>query len=54
MTGNSWEMFSTSFSLLLVTLVSAIFFVYIRLRSHGVENMTHFHVDGMAGDEGND
>lgn len=54
MTGNGWEMFGTTFSLLYVTLASAIFFVYIRLRSRGVTNITRFHLDGMAGDEGDD
>lgn len=54
MTGNGWELFGTTFSLLYVALVAAIFFVYIRLRSHGVTNITHFHLDGMAGDEGDD
>jgi hypothetical protein len=54
MTGIGWEMFGTKISLLLVTSVSAIFFVYVWLRSHGVEHMTHPHVDKMAGDEGED
>ncbi|HEY6872001.1 MAG TPA: hypothetical protein VI298_04640 [Geobacteraceae bacterium] len=54
MTGIGWEMFSTKVSLLLVTLVSTVLFVYVWLRSHGVEHMTHPHVDKMAGDEGDD
>ena len=54
MTGIGWEMFGTKVSLLLVTLGSTIFFVYVWLRSHGVEHMHHPHVDKMAGDEGDD
>ena len=54
MTGIGWEMFGTKVSLLLVMSVSAILFVYIWLQSHGVEHMTHVHVDKMAGDEGED
>jgi hypothetical protein len=54
MTGIGWEMFGTTVSLLLVTSASAIFFVYVWIRSHGVEHMTYSHVDKMAGDEGED
>lgn len=54
MTGIGWEMFGTAVSLLIVTVVSAILFVTIWLRSHGVEHMTHPRVDKMAGDEGED
>ncbi|HYS42838.1 MAG TPA: hypothetical protein VEM32_02555 [Geobacteraceae bacterium] len=54
MTGIGWEMFGTKVSLLFVTSASAIFFVYVWLRSHGVAHMTHPHVDKMAGDEGED
>ena len=54
MTGIGWEMFGTKVSLLLVTLGSTIFFVYVWLQSHGVEHMHHPHVDKMAGDEGDD
>ena len=53
MTGISY--FGTGFSLLLVTLVTAIFFVYIWLRTHGVSHRTRYaHIDSMAGDEGED
>ncbi len=41
-----------SFSLLIVMLVSAILFAFIWLRSHDIAHMIHGHVDGMAGDEG--
>jgi hypothetical protein len=54
MTGNGWELFGTTFSLLYTALAAAIFFVYIMLRSHGVTNISHFHLDGRAGDEGAD
>ncbi|MCM2359431.1 MAG: hypothetical protein NDI77_14875 [Geobacteraceae bacterium] len=54
MTGTGWEMFGTTVSLLLVMSVSAILFVYVWLQSHGIEHMTHPHVDKMAGDEGDD
>ncbi|KAF0220614.1 MAG: hypothetical protein FD174_938 [Geobacteraceae bacterium] len=54
MTGNGWEMFGTGMSLLIITLVSAILFVYIWLGSHGVTHRTYPHVDEMAGDEGED
>ncbi len=47
--------FGTGFSLILVALVTTILFVCIWMRSHGVMNdMTHVHVDAMAGDEGED
>jgi len=53
MTGIGWEMFGTGMSLLIITLVSAILFVYTWVRSHDVMNMTTYpHVDKMAGDEG--
>jgi hypothetical protein len=54
MTGNGWMMFGTGISLLIVTLVSAILFVYVWIGSHGINHMTHPHVDDMAGDEGDD
>lgn len=55
MTGIGWEMFGTGMSLLIITLVSAILFVYTWLTSHGVMRMTtHPHLDAMAGDEGED
>ena len=54
MTGNGWLMLSTTSSLILIMLVSAILFVYTWLRSHGDTHMTHPHVDKMAGDEGDD
>ena len=54
MTGIGWEMFGTKVSLLLVMSVSAILFVYTWVQSHGIEHMTHPHVDKMAGDEGED
>ncbi len=44
----------TGISLLILTLVSTIVFVYVRLRSHDGIYMTHPHVDAMAGDEGED
>ena len=44
----------TGISLLIVTLITAILFVYVWLRSHEVMHMTHPHVDMMAGDEGED
>lgn len=53
MTGIGWEMFGTGMSLLIVTLVSVILFLYIWLGSHGTHK-THPHVDKMAGDEGED
>jgi hypothetical protein len=58
MTGISWA-FTTFVSLLIVTLVTAVLFVYVWLRSHGVSHTTHPHmtharVDGMAGEEGED
>ncbi len=55
MTGIGWEMFGTGMSLLIVTLVSAILFVYTWLRSGEDRHMTtHPHLDRMAGDEGED
>jgi hypothetical protein len=54
MTGNGWEMFGTGVSLLMITLVSTVLFVYVWLQSHGVMHKTHPHVDLMAGDEGED
>lgn len=54
MTGMSWVMFSTTVSLLLVMLVTTVLFVYVWLKSHGIDHMTHPHVDEMAGDEGED
>ena len=53
MTGEYY--FGTTFSLLLVMVISAVLFVYVMLESHGmVPRMTHPHVDAMAGDEGED
>lgn len=46
--------FGVSFSLFLVALVSTILFVYTWIKSHGVSHITRVHVDGMAGDEGED
>jgi len=54
MTGNGWEMFGTGVSLLMITLVSTVLFVYVWLQSHDVMHKTHPHVDLMAGDEGED
>ncbi|HEX5773358.1 MAG TPA: hypothetical protein VFY07_03475 [Geomobilimonas sp.] len=55
MTGIGWEMFGTGMSLLIVTLVSAILFVYTWMRSGDTMHMTtHPRVDRMAGDEGED
>jgi len=55
MTGIGWEMFGTGMSLLIVTLVSAILFVYTWMRSRDDMRMTtHPRVDRMAGDEGED
>ncbi len=54
MTSIPWEMFGTGFSLILVSLVTIVLFAYIWLRTHGITNMTYAHVDGMAGDEGED
>lgn len=57
MTGTGLVYLGTSFSLLLIVLVTAVLFGYIWLRSHGVTHvahahMAHAHVDAMAGDEG--
>ncbi len=41
-----------SFSLFIVMLISVVLFGYIWFRSHEITNMIHAHVDGMAGDEG--
>ena len=46
--------FITSFSILLVMLVTAVLFVYARLRSSGGSYETHGHLDLRAGDEGAD
>ena len=54
MTGNGWMMFSTGISLLIVTGVSTILFVYVWLGSHGIKRTTHPHLDDRAGDEGED
>ncbi len=49
MTGVSIGVF---FSLFLVLLAMVVLFFYTWLRSHDLGHMTHAHVDGMAGDEG--
>ncbi len=46
--------FGIMFSLLIVMLVTVILFSYVWLRSHDLAHLTHAHVDGMAGDEGED
>ncbi len=51
--------FGTIFSLLVVSLVTIVLFVYMWLRSHGASHVTRgyvtgTHVDTMAGDEGED
>ncbi len=53
MTSIGWEFWGLKFSWLVVAGVSTILFVYTWLRTHGT---THYssHVDGMAGDEGED
>ncbi len=51
MTGIS---FGVSFSLFLTALVSIVLFVYTWMKSHGVSHITRVHVDGTAGDEGED
>jgi hypothetical protein len=52
MTGLGWEFWGLKFSWLLIMLVSAVLFVVVWLQSHGSAQMAH--VDGMAGDEGED
>lgn len=54
MTGSFWVLFSTGISMLLISSVSIVLFLYVWLGSHGVEHMTNPHVDAMAGDEGED
>ncbi len=54
MTVIGWEFWGLKFSWFIVAVVTTILFVYTWFRSHGSTKMTHAHVDGMAGDEGED
>jgi hypothetical protein len=50
--GTGWEIWGVKASLLLVTLVSGIIAVLVRLMTHDSGKLAH--IDGMAGDEGED
>ncbi len=52
MTSIGWEFWGLKFSWFIVAVVSTVLFVYIWFRTHGSTYMAH--VDGMAGDEGED
>lgn len=52
MIGTGWELWGVKASLLLVTLVAGIIGVLVRILTHDSAKLAH--VDGMAGDEGED
>jgi hypothetical protein len=52
MLGTGWEIWGIKASLMLVTLAAGFIALLVRLMSHEGGNVAH--VDGMAGDEGED
>ncbi len=54
MTGIGWDFWDLKFSWFIVMFVSAILFVYVWAFSRRITKSTYAHVDGMAGDEGED
>jgi len=52
MIGTGWEIWGIKASLLLVTLIAGLIALMVRLMTH--DSGTWAHVDGRAGDEGED
>ncbi len=52
MIGTGWEIWGIKAVLLLVTVIAGLIFVMVRLMTHDTGKLAH--VDGMAGDDGDE